>query len=91
MQVSEVVQSNSATSEEGAAASEELSGQALLLKEQISKFKLRKSGSSSLIGLTADNDLKKINDKKTGLTSKIPAAPAVPKKILLNSSEFGKY
>jgi len=40
-QVTQVVQQNSATSEESAAASEELSGQAAMLKEEISKFKLK--------------------------------------------------
>ncbi len=40
-QISSVVQTNSATAEESAAASEELSGQANMLKELISSFKLR--------------------------------------------------
>ncbi|NLK38239.1 MAG: HAMP domain-containing protein [Epulopiscium sp.] len=40
-QVSSVIQSNSATAEESAAASEELSGQAQMLKDLMSKFKLR--------------------------------------------------
>ena len=40
-QISAVVQSNSATAEESAATSEELSGQAQMLKDLISKFKLR--------------------------------------------------
>ena len=40
-QISAVVQTNAATAEESAAASEELSGQANMLKELISKFKLR--------------------------------------------------
>lgn len=39
-QVSEVVQNNSATAEESAAASEELSGQAELLKEMVGRFRL---------------------------------------------------
>lgn len=43
MQVSEVVQSNSATSEESAAASEELSTQAELLKEMVSNFNLKRN------------------------------------------------
>ncbi|MEG0616562.1 MAG: methyl-accepting chemotaxis protein [Oscillospiraceae bacterium] len=43
-QISSVVQTNSATAEESAAASEELSGQSQLLKELISKFKLKNSG-----------------------------------------------
>ncbi len=40
-QVSEVVRNNSATAEESAAASEELSGQAEVLKEMVGKFRLR--------------------------------------------------
>lgn len=40
-QISSVVQTNSATAEESAAASEELSGQAELLKNLVGKFKLR--------------------------------------------------
>ena len=41
-QISSVVQTNSATAEESAAASEELSGQAQVLKNLISQFKLKK-------------------------------------------------
>lgn len=40
MQISDVVQTNSATAEESAAASEELSGQANMMHQQISQFKL---------------------------------------------------
>lgn len=40
-QISNVVQTNSATAEESAAASEELSGQAAILKELVGKFVLR--------------------------------------------------
>lgn len=40
-QISAVVQTNSATAEESAAASEELSGQAAMLRQLVSKFKLR--------------------------------------------------
>ena len=43
-QISSVVQTNSATSEESAAASEELSSQAALMKELLSRFKLRQDG-----------------------------------------------
>lgn len=42
-QISNVVQTNSATAEESAAASEELSGQAQMLKMLISKFKLKRA------------------------------------------------
>ncbi|MEY8318907.1 methyl-accepting chemotaxis protein [Oscillospiraceae bacterium 50-58] len=44
-QISAVVQTNSATSEESAAASEELSSQAALMKELLSRFKLRQDSS----------------------------------------------
>ena len=46
-QISSVVQTNSATAEESAAASEELSGQANLLKELIGRFTLRQSGGNT--------------------------------------------
>lgn len=42
-QISSVVQGNSATAEESAAASQELSSQAEILKEYVSKFRLRDS------------------------------------------------
>lgn len=44
-QISSVVQTNSATAEESAAASEELSGQAQVLKDLISQFKLKNTSS----------------------------------------------
>lgn len=40
-QISGIVQNNSATAEESAAASEELSGQAQMLKGLVNQFKLR--------------------------------------------------
>ena len=43
-QVSSVVQTNSATSEESAAASEELSAQADVLRSEVKKFTLKKTG-----------------------------------------------
>lgn len=43
-QISSVVQTNSATAEESAAASEELSGQAQMLKDFVSRFRLKDSG-----------------------------------------------
>ena len=39
--ISDVVQSNQSTAEKSAAASEELSGQANMLKELVSKFRLK--------------------------------------------------
>jgi methyl-accepting chemotaxis protein len=43
-QVAQVTQQNSATSEQSAAASEEMSGQSMMLEELISRFKLKDSG-----------------------------------------------
>jgi len=43
-QVAQVVQQNSATAEESAAASEEMSGQSDMLQQLIAQFKLRESG-----------------------------------------------
>ena len=45
-QISSVIQTNSATAEESAAASEELSGQAQILKNLVSKFRLKDSNNS---------------------------------------------
>lgn len=47
-QISSVVQTNSATAEESAAASEELSGQAQLLKDMVGKFKLKNAESHTM-------------------------------------------
>lgn len=56
-QVSQVVQTNAATAQESAASSEELSGQSIMLKDMVSRFRLRKGHSLSggevkLIGST---------------------------------------
>ncbi len=48
-QISSVVQTNSATAEESAAASEELSGQAQILKELVKKFRLEGQSNVSVM------------------------------------------
>lgn len=48
-QISAVVQTNSATAEESAAASEELSGQAFIMKELVGRFKLMDDTTANLI------------------------------------------
>ena len=45
-QIASVVHNNSATAEESATASEELSGQANMVKEMVAQFKLRGENSS---------------------------------------------
>ncbi|MDL2254214.1 methyl-accepting chemotaxis protein [Ruminococcaceae bacterium OttesenSCG-928-I18] len=49
-QISTVVQTNSATAEESAASSEELSGQAQMLKQLVGRFRLKDIYSSTLLG-----------------------------------------
>ena len=80
-QVSQVIQNNSATAEESAAASEELSGQAELLKEMVSRFRLKKHTKNNsnreqkMISGARDNDMPKAGRPK----------------ILLSQDEADKY
>ncbi len=102
MQLSDVIQANSATSEESAAASEELSSQAELLKEQVIRFKLRKSQQTS----SGYNNLQELNPDiiklLESMSGKIKGnvrmdaknmeqAAERTNKIVLNDHEFGKY
>ncbi|MHB8072233.1 methyl-accepting chemotaxis protein [Desulfosporosinus fructosivorans] len=102
IQVSSVVQTNSATSEESAAASEELSSQAELLREQVRKFKLRKTTVSSFRGLDDLNPevlqmLEEMSRRKKGNKNfdnqgyAEAAAASNKPKIYLSDNEFGKY
>lgn len=92
IQVSSVVQANSATSEESASASEELSGQADLLKSQVLSFRLKNVKDNrnyyehdGMENLLEENRLKSV----TRTTSQ--EERAVPTKIVLSDHEFGKY
>jgi len=76
-QVSDVVQTNSATAEQSAAASEELSSQASLLKNMVGKFRLKR-GTSAIY-----NEVSKSGSRKTE-TKKKPS-------ISLSNNDFGKY
>ncbi|MEL7659131.1 MAG: hypothetical protein AAGU75_24840, partial [Bacillota bacterium] len=79
-QVSQVVQNNAATAEESAASSEELSSQAELLKEMVSKFRLRKMQSLS------SSDVKLLGGSKSNESNKECIS-----KIVLSDNEFDKY
>ncbi|MFP4698312.1 MAG: methyl-accepting chemotaxis protein [Eubacteriales bacterium] len=79
-EVSEVTQTNSATSEESAAASEELSNQAEMLKDLVSNFKLRSKKQKS-------NNLN--NDTFTNESLEEVATSKV--NISLDDKDFGKY
>ena len=76
-QVSQVVQTNSATAEESAATSEELSGQAGLLKEMVGRFHLRGHAQAK-------------PERAALPRGRGDAQPTRPK-ISLNDREFGKY
>ncbi|MEO1816771.1 MAG: methyl-accepting chemotaxis protein [Acetobacterium sp.] len=78
-QVSTVVQTNSATAEESAAASEELSGQAEMLKQMVGAFKIRKK--SSAHHTTSNSPVEKPLN---------PEAPTPPR-IVLDDLEMDKY
>ena len=83
-QLSQVVQTNSATAEEAAAASEELSGQADLLKNMVGRFKLRAGGRAS-----GESDGSATTDAyllKTGTADTVPA-----KKITETNEGCEKY
>ncbi|WP_303868505.1 methyl-accepting chemotaxis protein [Acetobacterium wieringae] len=76
-QVSQVVQTNSATAEESAAASEELTGQAEMLKEMVGAFKLKTATQTTFKATTP-------------LKPETPVPePAV--QILLDDMEMDKY
>jgi len=99
MQVSQVVQTNSATSEESAAASEELSSQAKLLKDTVSKFKLKKiNQTNNKFDELSPEVLKMIEEmaerKRSNLNYNelVPVDAVAPTtKIALSDMEFGKY
>ncbi|TYC84785.1 HAMP domain-containing protein [Acetobacterium wieringae] len=78
-QVSQVVQTNSATAEQSAAASEELSGQAEILKQMVGAFRLK--------GKHHSNSSRTV----TQLAVK-PVSPVTPQiDIFLNDEEMDKY
>lgn len=87
-QVSQVVQTNSATAEQSAAASEELSSQAELLKDMISRFKL-KNGNDSLI--RKENSKNSFGSEKALAFKDVTTKKSNKPKIALSDNEFGKY
>lgn len=103
LQVSDVVQTNSATSQESAAASEELSSQAELLRELVSRFKLKKgmgTGYRELDNLNPEvlRVLEDMSNKKKGAKNPYSsqgyaevAATGSKPRISLSNNEFGKY
>lgn len=88
-QISGVIQSNSATAEESAAASEELSSQAQLLKELVGKFTLRDASAGSAPRTTqpartavAEPAPQKAKPEKTAPAESAPRRKAKPEKTV---------
>lgn len=85
-QVSDVVQTNSATSEESAAASQELSGQADLLKSLVNQFQIKGKG------MGYQNNKKRDSYRTAHYDTGNDYHPIAGKpQIILSDSEFGKY
>ena len=91
-QVSRVIQTNSATAEESAAASEELSSQADLLKDMISRFRLRQHGGSGrFAAVETVRRLPGDSSEDGRRAAKKRAGEGGKPKISLNDKDFGKY
>ncbi|MEW8986185.1 MAG: methyl-accepting chemotaxis protein [Bacillus sp. (in: firmicutes)] len=80
LQVSQVVQTNSSTSEEGAS-------QAEMLKNQVTKFKLRNH--QTFQNSNYHQDQNHYNQESTNTYSETEESK--PKRIVLSDNEFGKY
>ncbi len=81
-QISLVIQNNSATAEESAAASQELSGQAALLRNMVTRFKLNRDNYLP----EPDTEAAMINARKSGSRNH-----PVKTRISLNDFDFEKY
>lgn len=103
-QISQVTQSNTATAEESASASEELSGQAELLKNMVARFKIQKNQVVNQFKEVSPEMIKALEDLMA--SKSIPsreahsaAAEAAVAKAAVNSKlrislddpDFGKY
>ncbi|MGH4138685.1 methyl-accepting chemotaxis protein [Clostridium sp.] len=90
-QVSDVVQTNSATAEQSAAASEELSSQASMLKNMVGKFRLKRGSTESYneSSIGAQRNSNQINNKYSAHAE--AAATNSKPRISLSNTDFGKY
>lgn len=89
LQVTSVVQTNSATSEESAAASEELASQAILLEDQVAKFKIQKMDKSILYSeYDRPQQREVVTSNSKDKTSNFDRSTM---KITLGDKDFGKY
>lgn len=84
-QVSQVTQNNTATAEESAAASEEMTSQAQMLKEMVSRFKLKRGRGTSRMGYSKPEPIYFDSHSHSGMKSSDSFS------ISLDDDEFGKY
>ena len=70
MKAGTAIANNSATDEESAASSEELSGQAEMLKEMVNRFKLRKKNENKQLEVRESFELNKKIDLSNNITDK---------------------
>ena len=88
-QVSEVVQTNSATAEESAAASEELSGQAEMLKQMVAAFKIKNSNISQ--SNTSHSSISRSSEEET-VFQPIKTTSSRPSEFTINlDDDIDKY
>ncbi|MBU3074742.1 HAMP domain-containing methyl-accepting chemotaxis protein [Clostridium estertheticum] len=90
-QVSDVVQTNSATAEQSAAASEELSSQAAMLKNMVRKFSLKGGTIITHNEVSLETKRNLSNIKNNSLARDEVAVTKSKPRISLSNTEFGKY
>jgi methyl-accepting chemotaxis protein len=88
-QVSDVVQTNSATAEQSAAASEELSSQAAMLKNMVGKFRLKRASATKYNELSLDSQ--RNQGRSRGSSYDEAAVTKSKPRISLSNTDFGKY
>jgi methyl-accepting chemotaxis protein len=84
--VSQVVQTNAATAEESAAASEELTSQATALKEAVGAFTIKTKNAAPRPALKESP-----GTGTRAIKGQLPGATAPKVKIDLDDGSFGKY
>ncbi|HYH04774.1 MAG TPA: methyl-accepting chemotaxis protein [Bacillota bacterium] len=87
MQVSQVTQSNTATAEESAAASQELSAQAQRMREAVGQFKIKGQGAHRLVEMGRNNP----NSLKPSYEGTKSGNRIQPRNISLGDRDFAKY
>jgi methyl-accepting chemotaxis protein len=88
-QIAQVTQTNTATAEEGAAASEELAAQSDVLKKMVEKFQLKgNTKHSNEVIISQDGEH---SEKERLAIAKQQTATVKAKQLLPDSGDFGKY